>query len=155
MSSGHFKTARAYIVYREKRAQVRATGNVAVEVEKTMNEYLQQSDWRVHANANQGYSLGGMILNISGKLTANYWLHHVYSREVRDAHLEGDVHIHDLDMFSGYCAGVAFALAWNGKLEAFSEFYHVPGVPVQAPPSTEDHIEMMRQSGEGGPPEKN
>ena len=54
--------------------------------------------------------------------------------------------------FSGYCAGVAFALAWNGKLEGFSAFYHVPDAPVPAPPSTEDHIEMMRQAGEGGPP---
>jgi ribonucleoside-triphosphate reductase len=132
MSSGHFKTARAYIVYREKRAQVRATGNVAVEVEKTMNEYLQQSDWRVHANANQGYSLGGMILNISGKLTANYWLHHIYSKEVRDAHLEGDVHIHDLDMFSGYCAG------WSLRQLLEEGFNGVPGKVESAPPK---HLE--------------
>ncbi len=132
MSSGHFKTARAYIVYREKRAQVRATGNVAVEVEKTMNEYLQQSDWRVHANANQGYSLGGMILNISGKLTANYWLHHVYPREVREAHLEGDVHIHDLDMFSGYCAG------WSLRQLIEEGFNGVPGKVESAPPK---HLE--------------
>jgi ribonucleoside-triphosphate reductase (formate) len=128
MSSGHFKTARAYIVYREHRAQVRATGAVAVEVEKTMNEYLQQSDWRVHANANQGYSLGGMILNVSGKLTANYWLHHVYPKEVREAHLEGDVHIHDLDMFSGYCAG------WSLRQLLEEGFNGVPGKVESAPP---------------------
>lgn len=132
MSSGHFKTARAYIVYREKRAQTRAAGTVAVEVEKTINEYLQKSDWRVNANANQGYSLGGMILNISGKLTANYWLHHVYPREVRDAHLEGDVHIHDLDMFSGYCAG------WSLRQLLEEGFNGVPGKVESAPPK---HLE--------------
>ncbi|MEK7102761.1 MAG: anaerobic ribonucleoside-triphosphate reductase, partial [Patescibacteria group bacterium] len=79
--------------------------NVVVEVEKTINEYLSQADWRVNANANQGYSLGGMILNVSGKIIANYWLNSVYSKAVADAHVNGDFHIHDLDMFSGYCAG--------------------------------------------------
>jgi ribonucleoside-triphosphate reductase (formate) len=132
MSSGHFKTARAYIVYREKRAQVRAAGAVAVEVEKTINEYLQQSDWRVKENANQGYSLGGMILNISGKLTANYWLHHVYPREVAEAHLEGDFHIHDLSMFSGYCAG------WSLRQLLEEGFNGVPGKVESAPPK---HLE--------------
>src|SRR3989338_7093855 len=82
MSSGYFKTARAYIVYREKRAQVRSTQNVVVEVDKTMSEYLNRSDWRVNANANQGYSLGGLILNTAGKFIANYWLNFVYPTEV-------------------------------------------------------------------------
>lgn len=132
MSAGHFKTARAYIVYRENRARSRAAGAVAVEVEQTINEYLQQSDWRVHANANQGYSLGGMILNVAGKLTANYWLHHIYSREVREAHLEGDIHIHDLDMFSGYCAG------WSLRQLLEEGFNGVPGKVESAPPK---HLE--------------
>lgn len=79
--------------------------NNVVEVEKTITEYLSQADWRVNANANQGYSLGGMILNISGKIIANYWLNSVYNKDVREAHINGDFHIHDLDMFSGYCAG--------------------------------------------------
>ena len=70
-----------------------------------MDEYLQKSDWRVNANANSGYSLGGMILNISGKVTANYWLSYVYPAAVGNLHRNGDVHIHDLDMFCGYCAG--------------------------------------------------
>jgi ribonucleoside-triphosphate reductase len=105
MTSGYFKTAKRYIVYREKRAQVRDTAQVVVDVDKTINEYLMQTDWRVNENANQGYSLGGMILNTSGKITANYWLNYVYPKEVRDAHVEGDFHLHDLGMFSGYCAG--------------------------------------------------
>ena len=70
-----------------------------------LEEYIQRTDWRVNANANQGYSLGGMILNAAGKLTANYWLDHIYPPLVGQAHRHADIHIHDLDMFSGYCAG--------------------------------------------------
>ena len=76
-----------------------------VDVAASMNEYLSRSDWRVSANANQGYSLGGLILNVSGKVTANYWLDEVYSPEIGQAHRDGDLHIHDLDMLAGYCAG--------------------------------------------------
>lgn len=78
---------------------------VVVEVQNSMEEYLHKSDWRVNANANSGYSLGGLILNISGKVTANYWLSHVYPAEIGNLHRNGHVHIHDLDMFCGYCAG--------------------------------------------------
>ena len=102
---GCFTTLRAYIVYRESRAKVRDAKKSWVNVESSINEYLQQLDWRVNANANQGYSLGGLILNVSGKVVANYWLNHVYPPEVGRAHRYGDVHIHDLDMLSGYCAG--------------------------------------------------
>lgn len=70
-----------------------------------MDEYLDQTDWRVNANSNQGYSLGGLILNVSGKVVANYWLSHVYPEEIGNSHRNGDYHIHDLDMFCGYCAG--------------------------------------------------
>ena len=100
-----FTTLRAYIVYRESRAKVRDAKKSWVNVESSINEYLDQLDWRVNANANQGYSLGGLILNVSGKVVANYWLNHVYPPEVGRAHRDGDVHIHDLDMLSGYCAG--------------------------------------------------
>ncbi|ROS31645.1 ribonucleoside triphosphate reductase [Cellulomonas sp. PhB150] len=78
---------------------------VVVDVGSAVDEYLERSDWRVNANANQGYSLGGLILNTSGKVIANYWLSHVYPTEVGQAHREGDLHVHDLDMLSGYCAG--------------------------------------------------
>jgi len=70
-----------------------------------IDEYLNQQDWRVNANANQGYSLGGLILNTAGKMIANYWLSHVYPEAIGQAHRQGDLHIHDLDMLSGYCAG--------------------------------------------------
>lgn len=78
---------------------------MVVKVKDTFEEYLSKADWRVNENSNQGYSLGGMILNTSGKVTANYWLSHVYPEAVGSAHREGDFHIHDLSMFSGYCAG--------------------------------------------------
>ncbi|MDD2486984.1 MAG: ribonucleoside triphosphate reductase [Candidatus Gracilibacteria bacterium] len=102
---GHDTVAKNYIIYRQKRSEARADRNVVVEVGKTMDEYLDQTDWRVNANANSGYSLGGLILNVSGKVTANYWLSHVYPADVGNAHRNGDYHIHDLDMFCGYCAG--------------------------------------------------
>ncbi len=105
ITSDHYRTARAYIVYREQHGTLRCDQKSMIDVEASMNEYLDQLDWRVNANANQGYSLGGLILNTAGKVTANYWLNHVYSAEVGLAHREGDLHIHDLDMLAGYCAG--------------------------------------------------
>ena len=76
-----------------------------VDAIATITEYLDRSDWRVNANANQGYSLGGMMLNTSGKVVANYWLSQVYPAAAGQAHRNADLHIHDLDMFAGYCAG--------------------------------------------------
>ncbi|MEE0026123.1 MAG: ATP cone domain-containing protein, partial [Atopobiaceae bacterium] len=78
ITANHFGTARAYIVYREKRNQTRRDRETYIDVTSSVNEYLSRADWRVNANANQGYSLGGLILNVSGKVIANYWLSHVY-----------------------------------------------------------------------------
>src|SRR5690625_1357950 len=90
-----------------------------------IEEYLNQQDWRVNANANQGYSLGGLILNTAGKMIANYWLSHVYPENIGQAHRQGDLHIHDLDMLSGYCAGWSLRTLLNeglngvaGKIES-------------------------------------
>ncbi len=102
---GYADAAKSYILYRAKRGELRDEKNVVVEVEKTISEYLHNLDWRVNANSNQGYSLGGMILNTAGKVTANYWLSHIYPKYIGDLHRNADIHIHDLDMFSGYCAG--------------------------------------------------
>ncbi len=102
---GHDEVAKKFILYRQKRIEQRSDAKVVIEVGQSMEEYLEKSDWRVNANANSGYSLGGMILNLSGKVTANYWLSHVYPAEIGNLHRNGDVHIHDLDMFCGYCAG--------------------------------------------------
>ena len=105
IEGGHASTSKAYIRYREKREMVRNEKDVVVEVNKTVSEYLNKLDWRINANSNQGYSLGGLILNTAGKVTANYWLSCIYPKETGDAHRTADFHIHDLDMFSGYCAG--------------------------------------------------
>ena len=78
IEEGHSATAKSYIIYREKRSERRYDKEVTVSVDKTISEYLNQQDWRVNANSNQGYSLGGLILNTSGKVTANYWLSHIY-----------------------------------------------------------------------------
>ena len=122
---GYFKTLRAYIVYREQRQKARDARQSWVNVESSINEYLQQLDWRVNANANQGYYLGGLILNVSGKVVANYWLNYIYPAEIGRAHREADFHIHDLDMLSGYCAGWSLRTLLNeglngvpGKVEA-------------------------------------
>ena len=76
-AGGFFKTLRAYIVYREQHAKQRDAKHSWIDVESSINEYLNQLDWRVNANANQGYSLGGLILNVSGKVVANYWLNSI------------------------------------------------------------------------------
>lgn len=101
----HDTIAKAFILYRQKRSESREAQKVVVEVGKTMDEYLHQTDWRVNANSNQWYSLWGLILNVAGKVVANYRLSHVYPEEIGNAHRNWDYHIHDLDMFSGYCAG--------------------------------------------------
>lgn len=105
ISANHLKTARAYIVYREQHKKLREERRTLLDVAASVSEYLERSDWRVSANANQGYSLGGLILNTSGKMIANYWLSHVYPPEIGAAHRDGHIHIHDLDMLAGYCAG--------------------------------------------------
>jgi len=128
ITSNYLKTARAYIVYREKHKTLRSDRRTVVDVISSINEYLDKMDWRVNANANQGYSLGGMILNISGKVVANYWLSHVYPEEVGRAHREGDIHIHDLDMLAGYCAG------WSLKMLLKEGLNGVPGKVEAAPP---------------------
>ena len=125
---GYFTTLRAYIVYREQRAKTRDAKKTWINVESSINEYLDQSDWRVNANANQGYSLGGMILNVSGKVVANYWLNFVYPSEVGKCHREADFHIHDLDMLSGYCAG------WSLRTVLTEGFNGVPGKVEAAAP---------------------
>ena len=116
ISANHIETARAYIVYREQHNKLREDKRTLVDVSSAVNEYLDKSDWRERANANQGYSLGGLILNTSGKMIANYWLSHVYPPEIGEAHREGDVHIHDLDMLAGYCAGWSLRTLLNEGL---------------------------------------
>ena len=127
ISANYFATAKAYILYRDQRNRSRADKKVMVDVESSINEYLEKLDWHVNANANQGYSNGGLILNVSGKVTANYWLSHVYPAEVGEAHRNGDIHIHDLDMLAAYCAG------WSLKNLLHEGFNGVPGKTEAGP----------------------
>ena len=128
ISANYLKTNRAYVVYREKHETLRHDRKTLIDVASSVNEYLQKADWRVNANANQGYSLGGLILNVSGKIIANYWLSHVYPPEIGQAHREGDFHIHDLDMLSGYCAG------WSLKNLLNEGINGIPGKVETCPP---------------------
>ena len=127
-AAGWFDTARAYIVHREQHARLREGKKTLVDVAASIDEYLEQRDWRVNANANQGYSLGGLILNVSGKVIANYWLSHVYTAEIGRAHRDGDIHIHDLDMLAGYCAG------WSLRRLLHEGLNGVPGKVEAGPP---------------------
>jgi anaerobic ribonucleoside-triphosphate reductase len=105
IESGHARVAKAYILYREQHRVIRNTRDMLLDISNTMDGYLKQEDWRVHENSNVNYSLGGLILHNSGAITANYWLENIYDRDISNAHRNGDFHLHDLSMFSGYCAG--------------------------------------------------
>lgn len=97
-------------------------------IEESIEEYVNRKDWRVNANANQGYSLGGLILSLSGKMVANYWLNQIYPPEIGQAHREADLHIHDLDMLAGYCAG------WSLRTLLHEGFNGIPGKVEAGPP---------------------
>ena len=127
ISANYFSTAKAYILYRDQRQRSRQDHKVMVDVESSINEYLERLDWRINENANQGYSNGGLILNVSGKVTANYWLSHVYPANIGEAHRNGDIHIHDLSMLAAYCAG------WSLKNLLHEGFNGVPGKAEAGP----------------------
>ncbi|MCW9029257.1 MAG: ribonucleoside triphosphate reductase [Kangiella sp.] len=124
----YFATAKAYILYREKHKIIRENKKTFLDITSSVEEYLSGSDWRVKANANQGYSLGGLILNVSGKVIANYWLNHIYEPEIGEAHRNADLHIHDLDMLAGYCAG------WSLRTLLHEGLNGVPGKIDSGPP---------------------
>ena len=105
ITEGEGAVAKAYIIYRARHEAMRDTRKLMLDINTTMDGYLSQSDWRVNENANVNFSLGGLILHNSGTITANYWLKNIYSPEIAQAHQRADFHIHDLSMFSGYCAG--------------------------------------------------
>ncbi len=105
IESGAADIAKAYIIYRANHEMIRDTRKLMLDINRTMDGYLFQTDWRVNENANVNFSLGGLILHNSGTITANYWLKNIYPPEIAEAHINADFHIHDLSMFSGYCAG--------------------------------------------------
>ena len=102
---GYENVAKAYILYRKQHENLRAVSDTVLDYKKTVDNYLRINDWRVKENSTVTYSVGGLILSNSGAITANYWLSEVYDEEIANAHRNGDLHLHDLSMLTGYCAG--------------------------------------------------
>ena len=123
MDSREYKTAEAYIIYRQKHSEIRDANIDAVSV---IDGYVTEADWRVKENANIGYSIGGLILRTSERVTAEYWLH-LYPQEIAEAHKRASFHIHDLGWLSGYCAG------WSLRELLYEGFNGVPGYLQCAP----------------------
>ena len=107
--SGYFDVAKSYILYRKQHSNIREAAKNVINYSDLMNGYLDRLDWRVKENSTVQYTLGGLILSNSGAVTANYWLNDIYDEEIKKAHKDCYMHIHDLSMLSGYCAG------WNLK----------------------------------------
>ncbi len=105
IQAGYVEVAKSYILYRKQREKVRNIGDTLVDYKKVVDDYLKVADWRVKENSTVTYSVGGLILSNSGAVTANYWLSEVYDEEIGNAHRNADIHIHDLSMLTGYCAG--------------------------------------------------
>ena len=105
VQAGYAEVAKAYILYRRQREKLRNVQSTALDYKETVDKYLQALDWRVKENSTVTYSVGGLILSNSGAITANYWLSEVYDDEIANAHRNVDIHIHDLSMLTGYCAG--------------------------------------------------
>ena len=105
VQAGYSEVAKAYILYRRQRAKLREVKNTILDYKELVDNYVKISDWRVKENSTVTYSVGGLILSNSGAITANYWLSEVYDDEVANAHRNADIHIHDLSMLTGYCAG--------------------------------------------------
>ena len=103
--NGFADVAKSYILYRKERERLRNVKNTVIDYKKVVDNYLKVEDWRVKENSTVTYSIGGLILSEAGSITANYWLSEVYDEEISNAHRQADIHIHDLSMLSGYCAG--------------------------------------------------
>ncbi len=103
--TGYTEVAKAYILYRKQREKMRNMKSTILDYKDVVNSYVKVEDWRVKENSTVTYSVGGLILSNSGAVTANYWLSEIYDQEIADAHRNADIHIHDLSMLTGYCAG--------------------------------------------------
>ncbi|MBQ4253667.1 MAG: ribonucleoside triphosphate reductase, partial [Erysipelotrichaceae bacterium] len=103
--AGYDDVAKAFILYRKQRETIRNIKNTTLDYKDVVDSYLKITDWRVKENSTVNYSVGGLILSNSGSITANYWLSEIYDKEIADAHRNCDLHLHDLSMLTGYCAG--------------------------------------------------
>ncbi len=129
IQAGYDDVAKAYILYRKQREKVRNMKSTILDYKALVDSYVKVSDWRVKENSTVTYSVGGLILSNSGAITANYWLSEVYDEEIANAHRSGDIHIHDLSMLTGYCAG------WSLKQLIQEGLGGVPGKITSSPAS--------------------
>ena len=103
--AGYTDVAKAYILYRKQREKIRNLGKTTLDYKDVVDSYVKVEDWHVKENSTVTYSVGGLILNNSGAVTTNYWLTEIYDKEIADAYINGDIHIHDLSMLTGYSCG--------------------------------------------------
>ena len=129
IQAGYADIAKAYILYRKQREKVRNMKSTMLDYKSLVDSYLKVTDWRVKENSTVTYSVGGLILSNSGAITANYWLSEVYDQEIADAHRNAEIHLHDLSMLTGYCAG------WSLKQLIQEGLGGIPGKITSAPAS--------------------
>lgn len=127
IQTGYADVAKAYILYRKKRETIRNMNATMIDYKETVNKYVHVEDWRVKENSTVTYSVGGLILSNSGAVTANYWLSEIYDEEIAQAHRNADIHIHDLSMLTGYCAG------WSLKQLILEGLGGIPGKITSSP----------------------
>ena len=127
IQAGYADVAKAYILYRKNREKIRNMKSTILDYKEIVNSYVKAQDWRVKENATVTYSVGGLILSNSGAITANYWLSEIYDEEIANAHRNADIHIHDLSMLTGYCAG------WSLKQLIQEGLGGIPGKITSAP----------------------
>lgn len=125
--TGYTDVAKAYILYRKQREKIRSMNSALLNYKDVVNSYVKVEDWRVKENSTVTYSVGGLILSNSGAVTANYWLSEIYDQEIANAHRNADIHIHDLSMLTGYCAG------WSLKQLLMEGLGGIPGKITSAP----------------------
>ena len=129
VQAGYGDVAKAYILYRKQREKIRNMKATMLDYKEIVDSYVKVSDWRVKENSTVTYSVGGLILSNSGAITANYWLSEIYDQEIADARRNADIHIHDLSMLTGYCAG------WSLRQLITEGLGGVPGKITSSPAS--------------------
>jgi ribonucleoside-triphosphate reductase len=127
--TGYTDVAKAYILYRKNREKMRNMKSTILDYKELVNSYVKEEDWRVKENSTVTYSVGGLILHNSGSITANYWLSEIYDEEIANAHRNADIHLHDLSMLTGYCAG------WSLKQLIKEGLGGIPGKITSTPAS--------------------
>ena len=127
VQAGYADVAKAYILYRRQREKLRSMKSTILDYKEIVDDYVKVNDWRVKENSTVTYSVGGLILSNSGAITANYWLSEIYDDEISKAHRSADIHIHDLSMLTGYCAG------WSLKQLIKEGLGGIPGKITSAP----------------------